>query len=290
MSVRLPSLSVVMAAKNGEQTLAEGLTALADQHYGGWWELVLVSGGSADRTVEIAESVTDRIMNLTVLASDIPAIATIAHNRGVRASKGEVIVFVDADDVVGATYLKAMGKALAVHPFVGATMDIARLNPPADVRRRRPLQTHLIESFCDYRPAVIGATIGVHRSAFEEVGGFDETLDTQEDLDLSWRLFDAGYQPIPVPDAVLHYRYRSELGQIYRQQYSYGWGEVQLYRKYRHLGMPARSLRQVLGSYYRLAAALPGMVSKPGRQRVATMAGMVAGRLSGSLKLRLAYL
>jgi GT2 family glycosyltransferase len=279
-----------MAVKNGEQTLAEALTALADQHYDGWWELVVVDAGSTDRTIEIAESFTARFPRVTILGSDMPAVAAVAHNRGVRACSGEVIVFVDADDVVGADYLESMGRALAVHPLVGAMMDIGRLNPPADVKRRRPLQTDLIEVFCDYRPAVIGATMGVQRSAFEQVGGFDETLATQQDLDLSWRLFDAGYPPATAPAAVLHYRYRSELAEIFRQHYNYGWGEVQLYAKYRVHGMPGRSIRQVLGSYYRLLTALPGLASKAGRQRVATIGGMLAGRLSGSLNLRLTYL
>jgi GT2 family glycosyltransferase len=279
-----------MPVKNGEQTLGQALTALADQNYGGWWELVVVSGGSTDRTVELAESFADRIPHLTILASDIPAIPAVAQNRGVRASTGEVIVFVDADDVVGADYLESMGRALAVRPFVGARMDIGRLNPSADAERRRPLQTDVIEVFCNYKPAVIGAAMGVQRRAFEQVGGFDETLATQQDLDLSWRLFDAGYRPVAVPTAVLHYRYRSELGQIYRQQYMYGRGEVELYRKHRHNGMPARSMLNVLASYFRLLTALPGVVSAAGRQRVATIVGMLTGRLSGSLKLRLAYL
>jgi glycosyltransferase involved in cell wall biosynthesis len=290
MSVELPSLSVVMPVKDGEQTLAEALTALANQHYADWWEVVLVSGGSTDRTVEIAESFTDQIPNLTILASDIPAIPAVAQNRGVRASSGEVVVFLDADDMVGADYLQSMGKALSAQPLVGATMDISRLNPPTDVRRRRPLQTDLIESFCNYRPAVIGATMGVQRSAFDQVGGFDETLPTQQDLDLSWRLYDAGYSPVPVPAAVLHYRYRSKFGEIFRQHYKYGWGEVQLYRKHRAHGMPGRTIRQVLGGYYRLLTALPGLASNAGRQQVATIAGMLSGRLSGSLKLRLLYL
>jgi glycosyltransferase involved in cell wall biosynthesis len=289
MSAELPSLSVVMPVKNGEQTLAEALTALADQHYAGWWELVVVSGGSTDRTVEIAESFTDQIPNLTILASDIPAIPAVAQNRGVQASTGKVIVFLDADDMVGTGYLESMGTALAVQPLVGATMDITRLNPPSDVKRRRPLQTDLIESFCNYRPAVIGSTMGVQRSAFDQVGGFDETLATQQDLDLSWRLYDAGYPPVPVPAAVLHYRYRSKLAEIFRQHYKYGWGEVQLYRKHRAGGMPGRTIRQVFGGYYRLLTALPGLASKAGRQRVATIAGMLSGRLSGSVKLRLLY-
>jgi glycosyltransferase involved in cell wall biosynthesis len=290
MSSGLPSLSVVMPVKDGEQTLAEALTALADQHYGGWWELVVVSGGSTDRTVEIAESFADRIPHLTILADETPAIPAVAQNRGVEASTGEVIVFVDADDMVGAHYLESMGRALAVHPFVGASMDITRLNPQADARRRRPLQTGEIDVFCNYKPAVIGAAMGVRRIAFQQVGGFDEALSTQQDLDLSWRLFDAGYRPLAVPAATLHYRYRSDLGEIYRQHYKYGWGEVQLYRKHRHRGMPGRSLLHVLAGYYRLVVAMPGIVTKVGRQRVATIAGMLIGRLHGSLKLRLAYL
>ena len=93
-----------------------------------------------------------------------------------------------------------------------------------------------------------------------------------------------------MPGAVLHYRYRTGPREIFQQERGYGVGEVVLYRKFREHGMPRRSLRQTLGGWARVVFALPGLLSPEGRARFATVAGMAAGRIGGSLRYRTPYL
>ena len=57
-------------------------------------------------------------------------------------------------------------------------------------------------------PAGLAANLGVRRSAFESVGGFDEDLRVGEDIDLCWRLQFAGYRFAAVPEAVVAKRER----------------------------------------------------------------------------------
>lgn len=184
-----------------------------------------------------------------------------------------------------------MGRALATAPFVGGRMDIERLNPPQVRGRRMPPQTHRIDVFGGgFRPAVIGVSMGARREPLEKVGGFDESLPTQHDLDISWRLAKAGFDATFVPGAVLHYRYRLGPKEVFQQERGYGIGEVVLYRKFRSAGMLPRSAPKVAISIVRLLIALIRLPTPSGAARLATHLGMMVGRIEGSIKYRTPYL
>ncbi|GLY30205.1 glycosyltransferase family A protein [Kineosporia sp. NBRC 101731] len=290
MTGGLPTLSVVICCRNSASTLAGTLESVAAQEYPGWWETVVVDNGSRDATVEVAQGFAGRLPNLRVLRVPEPGFQAAALNHGIAQSTGEVIVFVDSDDLTAAGYLEKMARVLAAVPYAGGELEVGRLNPPPVRARRDLLQSRHIDVFCDYRPAVVGASMGVRREAIARVGGFDEALPTQHDLDLSWRLAEAGVPATFVPGAVLHYRYRPGSRETFWQERGYGLGEVVLYRKFRARGMPGRSPRQAVGSWARVLFALPGALSPAGRARLATVTGKAVGRLEGSLKHRTSYL
>lgn len=289
-AVVLPRLSVIISCRNSASTLAETLDSVAAQVYGGWWEVVVVDNGSTDRTADVARGFAGRLPNLQVLRPPDPGHQAHGVNYGIAHSGGEVIVFLDSDDLIGPDYLLHMATAMTRHGFVGARVDVDRLNPPEVRARRVMLQGSGIDTYCRFRPAAIGAAMGGRRDAIDEVGGMDPTLPTQHDLDVSWRMAAHGHPTVFVPDAVLHYRYRTTARAIFKQERGYGFGEVALYRKFRADGMPGRSLPQFIASLARLLLELPGIRTSEGRARVATMAGMLLGRVEGSLNYRTLYL
>ena len=285
-----PPLSVVICCRNSARTLAQTLDAVARQAYDGWWEVVVADNGSTDGTAAVALAYASRLPNLRVVPVPVPGFQARALNTGIREAKTDVLVLLDSDDEVGPDYLRHMGAALADSPFVGAALDVHRLNAPELVGRREELQADRIDSFCGVGPAVVGAAMGVRREALESIGGFDESLPTQHDLDISWRLAAVGVRATFVPEATLHYRYRTSAGATFRQELGYGEGEVILFRKFRDAGMPRRGVLQVLSSYTRILAAVPGAARPGGRARLATRLGIDLGRLRGSVRLRTLYL
>jgi GT2 family glycosyltransferase len=252
--------------------------------------VVVIDNGSSDDTAAVARRFESRLPNFSLLRTPNPGYQARALNYGMSQSKGEALIFLDSDDVVGPDYLLHVAKALVDAPFVGARVDIHLLNPPEVQERRRPLQQERIDSFCDYLPAVIGAAMGGRREPLERVGGFDETLPTQHDLDISWRLAAAGYPATLVREATLHYRYRTGARAIFQQEHGYGMGEVVLYRKFRSQGMRRRTVPRVVVAYARMLIALLGLPQAGGASRFATMLGMNLGRLQGSIRHRTFYL
>jgi len=286
---RRARLSVVIPTFNRADQLAQQLTALAAQEYPAWWEVVVVDNRSTDHTAQVIERFQDRLPLRCVPAAEQQG-RPYAVNVGVAEARGEAVVTLDNDDIVAEGYLDAMGQALAEHAFVGARLDASRLNPPWLRARRAPIQSRGLMTMMRHHPFVVGAGFGVRREAFLEVGGCDERLECLEDLDLSWRLQYAGYSPTFVPDAVVHYRYRADLGGIWRQERSYGRWEAAVYAKHRPLGLPQRRARTVLAGWARVVSALPDAGSAAGRARLVTAVGAAVGRAEGSVRSRVLFL
>jgi glycosyltransferase involved in cell wall biosynthesis len=281
---------VIISCRNSGSTLGETLEAVVAQEYDGSWELVVVDNGSKDDTAAVAHRFADRVPHFSLLVPPDPGYQARGLNYGIAHSRGDYLVFLDSDDLVAPGYLEQMAKALDDAPFVGGAMDVQRLNPPWLLARRRILQIDRIDLFCGYLPAVIGASMSARREAIEAVDGFDEELPTQHDLDISWRLFRAGYPATFVPGAMLHYRYRDSLRAVFEQEVGYGEGEVALYRKFRDQGLRRRGIAHVLVDYARVLHALGDIRSKEGRARLLTLLGANLGRFKGSVRFRTLYL
>ena len=81
------------------------------------------------------------------------------------------------------------------------------------------MQVERIDTYCHVRHAVVGAAMGARRDVLEQVGGFDEALPTQHDLDICWRPRHLGVTPTFVPEAVVHHRERPTARGTFRQEY-----------------------------------------------------------------------
>jgi glycosyltransferase involved in cell wall biosynthesis len=290
-----PLVSVIVPCHgNAAGVLREQLAALADQDFDRPWELLVADNGTSGATLAVAEEFRASIPRLRVVDVRHRPGQAYAVNAAARAALGDDLVLLDSDDVVEPDYLRLVHQALKDHAFVGARLDSDALNPGWLRRRRRPMQEDGLEDLLDAgRPVVVGAAMAVRRDAFVAVGGFDESMDTQIDLDLSWRLQAAGHCPAFVREAVVHYRYRQQLSALWRQERAYGIGEARLYAKHRERGeqgLPRRPLRRTLRGWADVAVAVPCVVTRAGRARLVTRAGAATGRLMGSVRHRTLYL
>lgn len=282
-------LSVVIPCLNAEATLGAQLEALARQSWPGEWEVIVADNGSTDHSREIVERYRGRIPGLRLVNASDRRGQAHARNMGAAAAAGDAFLFCDADDEVGAGWLAAMGRALAVNDFVACRYDQEKLNPVA-VRRTHlnPQKDGLTRyDYPDFLPHAGGGGLGVRRRVHEAVGGFDETLPALEDTDYCWRIQLAGFGFHFVPEAVVHIRHRHDLGSIYRQGVSYGKHNVLIYSRYRSKGMPRLGWVPGLLRWGKLIARTPLMVlTREGRARWLWQLGWRVGRLEGCFKYR----
>jgi len=227
--------------------------------------------GSKDGTVALAESWADRLPLRVIDASAIPG-AGPARNEGVRVAQGEWIGFCDADDEASDNWLARLCAALEVHPFVAGRFEGERLNSARTLRSRAPDQQDDLQrsSPAVGLPHAGAGNLGIHRSVFLAVEGFDPSVRYLQDTDLCWRVQLAGYPLVFVPDLVMHVRLRSTLRSMYRQGRNYGASQALLER--RHAGA-ARRLAVGSPSPLAVAAAGAGTATGPTVGHGADVAG-----------------
>jgi glycosyltransferase involved in cell wall biosynthesis len=101
MNSELPLVSVVLCFYNEERFIAEAIESVLRQQYR-HWELILVDDGSTDRSVGIAKGYVDRFPDRIFYFDHNGHVnkgLSASRNRGVDASTGHLITFLDADDV-----------------------------------------------------------------------------------------------------------------------------------------------------------------------------------------------
>jgi uncharacterized protein len=177
-----PRISVVMPVVDEAARIERQLRTLAGA--GGWHEIVVVDGGSRDRTAEIAAGIDG------VRVIESPRGRGAQMNRGARAASGDVLLFLHADVELPADAGERIAAALADPTVVAGafrtwTVDEGR-------SRRLAPWLHLGDLRSRYSRLPYGdQALFVRAAVFRRVGGYPEQ-PLMEDLELSRRLRRAG--------------------------------------------------------------------------------------------------
>jgi glycosyltransferase involved in cell wall biosynthesis len=190
------TVSVIVTFWNREQYLAEAIESVLAQNCP--LELVLVDDGSTDTSTEIAR----RFVPPGRLVQQENRGPAGAANTGVRNASGEFVAFCDSDDLWMAGKLEAQLAALAADPGLDFVFGQAEefLSPemdPATVRTR---------ALRGVTPAAVPSAAVVRRALFEELGPFDETLQSGAWVDWYARARMAGARECFVTELVLRRR------------------------------------------------------------------------------------
>jgi GT2 family glycosyltransferase len=185
-----PSLTIVTPCLNGAATLALALESVRSQSYGGALEHLVIDGGSTDGTLEILASAPG-----VRYISESDRGLSDAVNKGIRMARGEVVGWLNADDVYLPGALDRVGTAFAERPeAVWATGACLIMDDDGNEIRRvvtayksfflrhYSYSLHLVQNF------VSAPSTFVRRSAFDRVGLLDERFAYSMDYDLWLRL------------------------------------------------------------------------------------------------------
>jgi glycosyltransferase involved in cell wall biosynthesis len=282
-----PVASVIIPARNASAIIGEQLDALARQRLEHAWEVIVVDDRSTDGTGEVARRYGGTLPSLRVIESDRSVNAGHARNVGAAAARGSLLLFTDADDVVGDGWLEHMISALGEASLVAGRLDVGRLNPPWLRDSLAVTQQHGLQVWDVGRTTWLkhagGTNLGMSRDVWEHVGPFDVRLEFQEDIDLCFRAQLSGVELCFVSDAVVHNRLRSTLGGIFQQGRQWGRGSVLLQRKYLAHGMPRPSRVRGLLSWGRVPLELLMVRQRGDLARFLHRLGWRVGRLQGAL-------
>ena len=228
----MPKVSIIIPAYNAAAYIADAVhSALAQT-----WpdkEIIVVDDGSHDSTAAIAES----IAGVTCLRQANGGVSR-ARNVGVRHSSGDLIAFLDADDVWHPGKLTAQIALLERYPECNLVYSDFTLVLEETVPNEWPcdsagMQSHSRNSALEssfLNPFFGTSTVIVRRNAFDQAGGFDESLPYAEDIDFFLRIL-IEHPVVVMLDAVTVYKREVE-GSLSQDSAA---GYVKLIQVYRRL-------------------------------------------------------
>lgn len=280
--------SVIMPALDAEAFIATQLAALAAQKCHHPWEVLIVDNGSTDATPAIVRRFLDRLPRARLIECERRG-SSAARNAGAREAEGELLLFVDADDQVADGWLQAMIDALGTSDAVGGRIENDLLNPGRAANAPRH-PDHLPVPF-GFLPRAITANLGVHREAFDAIGGFNDEYDYgSPDTEFCWRLQLAGYRLGYDQAATVHYRHRDRNRDIWSKSFKTGRSFARLYRDFGGRGMPQGTVPGALVRWGSIVVRAPvALVSRSRRARWVESAGLAAGKLAGSREFGVRY-
>lgn len=207
----MPRVSVIVPAFNAAPWIAETLASVRDQTYRDW-EVIVADDGSLDATAQIARAAP----GVRVVSTPGRVGPAGARNRALAEATGELVAFLDADDLWLPSYLERQvtlfdretGRAAGP---VGIVACDALLLEPDGQRTSRYLE--------QFRPRVRSLTLDdvlrrnciyvstlVPQSVGAQVGWFAPGLFGTEDHDLWIRILETGHRAVLNPETLAVYR------------------------------------------------------------------------------------
>lgn len=301
-----PFVTVIVPAFNAEATLPGCLASLVAQEYPKEkYEVLVVDNRSRDLTADIIRS-----FPVTYLSETEQQSSYAARNAGIRRASGEILAFTDADCIADLQWL-----ARAVPCFrdqtVGGVAGKIGNHPPgnaiqeylSDVLAQEYFVAHVV------RPYAVTANVFYRKAVFDRIGLFEGSWVSGGDADLAWRMqTQSAYRLIYCDSAVVMHQHRCTRAGHFRQRWTWGYGEVLLYRRYREeyirrglrYSLQAflydyRVLLQVLGRWIRacLLRSTARLNAKEYEYAVCdclSEIGTRIGRIHGSIRERIVYI
>jgi glycosyltransferase involved in cell wall biosynthesis len=232
------TISVVIPARDDGRDLGTAITSVLAQDVPEPLDVVIAVAPSLDDTSTVASAMSASDTRVRVVAN--PAGCTSCGlNAGIAVATGDVIVRVDARSVLPPGYIARAVETLSVTGagnVGGMQLPVGRTSPERAiaVAMRSPIGA----GGARYRTGAAAGPVdtvylGVfRRDALEAVGGFDESLDRNQDYELNWRLREAGWQVWFDPALRVEYRPRGSLRALATQYAGYGRWKCEVLRRH----------------------------------------------------------
>ncbi|MFQ5824314.1 MAG: glycosyltransferase family 2 protein [bacterium] len=184
----MPKVSVLLPVYNEEKWIASAIRSILNQTFNDF-EFLIINDGSQDKTESIIRSFSDRRIRLINNDKNLGVVKS--SNKGIFSADGEYIARVDADDISLPSRLEKQVQFMEQHPEVAVLGTAAYHNNK--IRKEKfiripPLDDYKIKcEMVKYVPLEQSSVIA-RTSIMKEMGGYDESYDDVEDLELWIRI------------------------------------------------------------------------------------------------------
>lgn len=235
-------VSIVIPAFNEEKIILPTLESLIKLDYPkNKLEILVVNDGSTDKTKGIVKNFINKNKNFYIkLINQKNKGKGTALNNGLKNSKGEFFIVLDADSYAKKNALKRILPEFS-DKDVAAVLPLLKVRKPKNLLQRMQWFEYLINMFykelmgkLDCIHVAPGPFSAYRKVVLEKIGGFDENNLT-EDLEISLRLQNYNYKIVQLLDAEVCTIAPKTFKELYKQRNRWYKGAIFNALKYKHL-------------------------------------------------------
>lgn len=235
MLARFPKVSILMPTYNRATLIRETIESILNQTYESW-ELVIVDDGSDDDTEVVISRFNDR--RIQFYKAGRIAINGKIKNIGLEKATGELIAFIDSDDLWAETKLEKQVAALQEYPEAGFSLtggfNFRTVNQPVDFFYKQREGLRYGDIFVSIFKSEISTTtpsLMFRRKCLSITGGFDETKPFS-DIDFILKLA-SHFKAVILYEPLLYRRLHeaNDSGENWVKGYQQGISMIRLHRK-----------------------------------------------------------
>ena len=243
-----PVFTILLSCLNEEKRIGAAIESLLDGHFRTRGEMIVLDGGSTDRTREIVEGFIGQGWDIRIVHNS-GRIQSEGLNLGLREARGAFIIRADAHGIYPPRYAERCLEMLA-------RPDVANAGGIMSPEGEKPVQKAIALAMRhpvgvgdakyhlgNYQGCYAGVYLGAFkREIFDRVGGYDPSVHPNEDADLNLRILATGAKIWLDGSLRVTYFPRDSFRTLFAQYFNYGRGRARTTLKHRRF----TSWRQVL--------------------------------------------
>ena len=231
------AFSIIIPVYNRPNEIDELLESLSQQDLSANFEVLIIEDGSSIKSDIVVEKHKNKL-NLKYFFKENTG-AGASRNFGMEKASGNYFIILDSDVIVPKQYLLEVKKALETNytdAFGGADAahsSFTSLQKAINYSMTSILTTGGIrgnkKSLDKFQPRSFN--LGISKKAFEKTNGFSR-MKNGEDIDLTFRLWEHGFETQLIEKAFVYHKRRSSIKQFFRQTFGFGTARPILNNKY----------------------------------------------------------
>ena len=182
-------VSIIIPVYNAEKTVGDCLKSVYTSIYTDF-EVVVVDDNSTDDSLDIVNQFPCKIIRIAENSG--PA---SARNKGAKASRGEILFFLDSDIIIERNTLEQIVKSFRSKPNISALFCSYQKNTiPSNFysQYKNFVHHYTHQNSLEDAATFCGGFGAIKREPFFKFGGFDESHRSLEDMEFGYRLYKAG--------------------------------------------------------------------------------------------------
>ncbi|AWL28097.1 glycosyltransferase [Acinetobacter defluvii] len=203
-----PLVSIITPFFNNQTTIIETIISVKSQSYNNI-EHIIIDDGSSTPIFEV-KTIKNYLSDIITIQQKNMGVAA-ARNNAVQQAKGDILVFLDADDLIDTLYVEKVVSAFL--QYNNASMVACYVQEIGRSQKKIKIKKFNLEEFY-FHNTLFPSIMAVKKDLFDQVGGYNTSLKVCEDWDLYLKIAKINPNVFIIPEYLFYYRKHKNLSSL----------------------------------------------------------------------------